>query len=295
LKIASDNQVCQLKPGQMLVDEHSDGHYVVLKFQVACPTTVSGLAINYQLLFDLDRQHRGLFKLSNFGSSQTHIFSPEKPLLQLELNNGGRTWQEFKNFSHEGVWHIWAGYDHLLFLISLLLPSALIRSNQSWQPQLRYGEVFFEVAKVVTSFTIAHSITLSLTALGYISLPSRLVESAIAASVLFAALNNIYPIYQKRRTLLAFSFGLIHGMGIASVLLDMGLEKAQRVWSLLGFNIGVELGQLFVVALVLPFITLLSRNRHYPNLALRWGSAMIAGIALVWLAERSLDFKMLNL
>ena len=145
---------------------------------------------------------------------------------------------------------------------------------------------------VVTAFTLAHSITLSLAVLGYISLPTRWVESTIAASVALAALNNIYPVFVHRRTWFAFSFGLIHGMGIASVLLDMGLPDGQRILSLLGFNIGVEAGQLAIVSVALPLIAWLSQYRYYPALVMKLGSAGIVTIALVWLAERSLDFQM---
>jgi hypothetical protein len=184
------------------------------------------------------------------------------------------------------------GYDHILFLLSLLLPAALVRENSSWRPKQRFSQAFWDVLAVVTAFTLAHSITLSLAALGYISLPTRWVESAIAASVAIAALNNIYPVFVHRRTWFAFSFGLIHGMGIASVLLDMGLPDGQRVLSLLGFNLGVEVGQLAIVSMALPLITLLSHYRYYPKLVMKSGSACIVIVALVWLAERSLDFQM---
>ncbi|MGD0961265.1 MAG: HupE/UreJ family protein [Methylomonas sp.] len=291
LSISANQQTCALTPSDIMADEHSDGHYAVLIFQGVCLAEIKQLAVNYRLFFDLDPQHRGLLKLTDGAHTDTAIFSPEHVDLAFTLNSPDRPIQELFNFAYEGVGHIWAGFDHLLFLLSLILPAALVRKNAGWQPKPRLSLVFWDVFKVVTAFTLAHSITLSLTALQFIALPSRWIESAIAASVLFAALNNIYPRFIDRRAWFAFGFGLIHGMGIAGVLLDMGLADGQRVLSLLGFNLGVEAGQLAVVSVALPLIAWLSRYRYYPILVLKSGSIAIAGIALVWLAERSLDFQ----
>jgi hypothetical protein len=291
LTISADQQLCPLTAGELLVDEHSDGHYAVLKFRAACPAVIQQLQLAYRLFFDIDPQHRGLLKLTKPQHTDTAIFSPEHRQLQFTLNIARQPFRELLNFAYEGVGHIWSGYDHLLFLLSLILPAALVRDRGVWLPKPGFAPVFWDVFQVVTAFTLAHSITLSLTALQFIALPSRWIESAIAASVLFAALNNIYPRFVPRRAWFAFGFGLIHGMGIAGVLLDMGLADGQRAWSLLGFNLGVEAGQLALVSLALPLIAWLSRYRYYPPLVLKMGSLGIAGVAGVWLAERSLDFQ----
>jgi len=292
LEIAVNQQNCPLKPTDILVDEHSDGHYAVLNFQAACLAEAQQLSIAYRLFFDLDPQHRGLLRLIRNERTDTTIFSPDRKQVEFVLSSVRKPWQELLNFAYEGVWHIWIGFDHILFLLSLLLPAALVREDSSWRPKQSFSRAFWDVLAVVTAFTLAHSITLSLAALGYISLPTRWVESAIAASVAIAALNNIYPVFVHRRTWFAFSFGLIHGMGIASVLLDMGLPDAQRVLSLLGFNLGVEAGQLAIVSVALPLIALFSQYRYYPALVMKLGSACIVTIALFWLAERSFDFQM---
>jgi len=151
---------------------------------------------------------------------------------------------------------------------------------------------FIDVLKVVTAFTLAHSITLTLAALSLIALPSRLVESAIAASVVLAALNNLVPLFRGRRPLAAFAFGLIHGFGFASVLTDLGLPRGALLASLFGFNLGVEIGQLSIVAVFLPLAFLLRRTWLYRQL-LTFGSLLIALIALVWLVERVGDIKLL--
>ncbi|MET0981731.1 MAG: HupE/UreJ family protein, partial [Telluria sp.] len=148
-----------------------------------------------------------------------------------------------------------------------------------------------DVLRIVTAFTLAHSLTLSLAVLGALSLPSRLVESAIAASVVLAALNNLWPLYHRWRALVAFGFGLIHGFGFASVLADLGLPQGALVLSLVGFNVGVELGQLAIVALFLPLAFALRRGLFYRRMVMTGGSACIALAALVWLAERALDLQ----
>ena len=145
---------------------------------------------------------------------------------------------------------------------------------------------------MVTAFTIAHSITLALAALSVVTLPSRLVESAIAASVVLAALNNLWPLVQRARWLVAFTFGLIHGFGFASVLADLGLPQESLVVALLGFNLGVEAGQLVIVAVFLPLAYAVRETWFYRRAVVAGGSGLIAVIAAVWLAERALDLKL---
>lgn len=292
LDMALDSQACPVQAGELMVDEHSDGHYAVLKFQAACSLVAERLSISYRLFFDLDPQHRGLLSLIRNGRAETAVFSPERRQTDFEPDKDDAPWRALAHFSYEGVWHIWIGFDHILFLLSLLLPAALVWEKPGWRLKPGLSAVIWDVLAVVTAFTLAHSLTLSLAALHYISLPSRWVESAIAASVALAALNNIYPLLVHRRVWFAFGFGLIHGMGIASVLLDMGLPDAQRVLALLGFNVGVEAGQLAIVAVALPLIVGSSRYRLYPALVMKFGSMSIVAIALVWLAERSLDFQL---
>ena len=181
------------------------------------------------------------------------------------------------------MWHIWIGIDHVLFLVSLLLPAVLVAT--------RFAPVFWDVFKVVTAFTVAHSITLALAALSIIELPSRLVESAIALSVVVAALNNIWPVVRGRRWMAAFAFGLLHGFGFASVLADLGLPRDALAVALLAFNLGVEAGQLVIVGAFLPLAFALRGTWFYRRVVLVGGSALIALVALLWLVERAFDLK----
>ncbi len=193
----------------------------------------------------------------------------------------------------EGVWHIWIGYDHILFLLSLLLPAVLRREAGHWQAIAGFSPALWEACKIVTSFTVDHSITLSLAVLGIVSLPSRLVESAIAASVVLVALNNLYPILRAHLWWVAFAFGLVHGLGFASVLIDLGLPGGALLTALVGFNLGVEVGQVVIVGVFLPLAFWMRHSWFYQRLVLGFGSLLIALVASVWLLERSLDLNLL--
>jgi hypothetical protein len=199
---------------------------------------------------------------------------------------------QFAAYAHEGIWHIWLGFDHILFLLSLLLPAVLVRRDGKWQATADFKGSFWDVARIVTAFTLAHSITLTLAALGLVSLPSRWVESAIALSVVLAALNNVFPLVERGRWIAAFAFGLLHGFGFAGALQDLGLPAGSLALSLAGFNIGVELGQLAIVAAFLPVAFALRSTWAYRRLVLAGGSTVIAAIAGVWLAERAFELPL---
>jgi len=286
LRLSGDGADCPAQATDLLADEHSDGHYAVLRFAARCPGEPQVLAIAYSLFSDLDPQHRGLLRLERGGRFDTHVFGPATPRFETAADAPRSPGKEFLGFAREGVWHIWIGYDHILFLLSLLLPAALVAVDGRWRAVPGFGRAAWDVVKIVTAFTLAHSITLSLAALGYVALPSRWVESAIAASVAVAALNNIGGWVLGRRSWLAFAFGLVHGLGFASVLLDLGLPRQMQILGLVGFNVGVELGQLAIVAAMLPLIASLSRYSFYSPLVMKFGSGCIAAVACLWLAER---------
>jgi hypothetical protein len=187
------------------------------------------------------------------------------------------------------------GYDHVLFLLALLLPAALRRVADRWEPTPDFLSAFCEVLAIVTAFTMAHSITLGLATLGLIALPSRLVESAIAASVVFAGISNLYPALAQRRRLVAFLFGLIHGFGFASMLSDLGLPKESLALSLVSFNLGVEVGQMAIAVMFLPFAYGLRKSWTYQRLVLVSVSLGIVALACTWLIERTLDLKLIPL
>jgi hypothetical protein len=158
---------------------------------------------------------------------------------------------------------------------------------------MSFRSVLAEVLRIVTAFTLAHSITLTLAAFGWVRPPSRLVECTIAASVIVAAANNLWPVLRGRPWLVAFAFGLVHGFGFANALADLGLRHAQLAEALLGFNLGVEVGQLAIVSVFLPVVFVLRRCLLYREFLLPVSSCAIAVMAAVWLTERLLDVKWL--
>jgi len=293
LQISTNNIECKKEINRNLLDNHTDGAYTILQFSVDCPQTTNNIKINYSLFFDFDTQHRGLIKLITDQGEQSFVFSPKNRTKTISLQNPDH-WQQLTDYTQEGVIHILAGFDHILFLLALLLPAVLYLKNNTWVASTSLKTSSIEVIKIVTAFTIAHSITLALASLNIIYLPSRLVESVIAVSVIVAATNNIYPFINKQRWKLAFFFGLIHGFGFSSVLQDLNLSPSNLAYSLVGFNLGVELGQLFIISIFLPTAYLIRKHWYYKKIILQFGSIATISLSCIWLLERSFDIKLLS-
>jgi hypothetical protein len=292
LHIQGDGVMGTLHITQLLVDDHSDGTYAVLRFDVDGLSYPTKLEISYHALFDIDPKHRGLVRLEENGATRLAVFGPENATQTFDLTKAVPR-SPFLTFLNEGIWHIWTGYDHIMFLLALLLPGVLVRRDDKWQPVPMARPAIVNILKIVTAFTVAHSITLSLSALGYVHLPSRLVESSIAASVVLAAFNNLVPFFAERGWMVAFAFGLLHGFGFANALRDLGLHAGQLAATLFGFNLGVEIGQLTIVAVFFPLAYSLRGLLFYKRCILQFGSAAIMVIASTWMAERVFDFKWL--
>lgn len=291
LTLLSGGRACLLSVGEQLLERHTDGAYSVLPLSGQCESG-GPLSVDYRLLFDLDAQHRGLLKLTDGSRTTSAIFPVENPVQLFSLQDvPASSTSTLTGFIADGIKHIAIGFDHILFLIALLLPAVLIREGGKWRPVATLPKALLHVAGIVSAFTVAHSITLSLATLGVVSPPSRWVESLIALSVVITAVDNIVPCLPRRRWLVAFAFGLIHGFGFASVLQELNLPGADLMLSLVGFNAGVELGQLGLVAMVLPAACLLRARAAYPRFAVAGGSMMIAVIATGWLLERSLHLE----
>ena len=165
---------CTMQVVEHLVDKHTDGTYAVLRLSGSCPSKTQALAVNYRLLFDVDRQHRGLLRLELDRVSHTAVLGPDTGVLNVKAGETSRMAQ-FGQYLWEGIWHIWIGFDHILFLLALLLPAVLVHEARRWTGVRSFRVALTEVLWVVTAFTVAHSITLTLAALQIISLPSRWV------------------------------------------------------------------------------------------------------------------------
>lgn len=204
--------------------------------------------------------------------------------LKINLAQGS-WWKGFQNMVALGMQHIKEGTDHLLFLLVLLLPSMLLVNGNRWG---RFGGTRYSIThllKIVTAFTIGHSVTLLIGAMEILKLPARPVEILIAFSILVSAIHALRPIFPGKETYVAAGFGLIHGLAFASILANLHLSGGAMALSILGFNLGIEVMQLIVVAFIIPWLIMLSRTWFYR--IVRITGACFAGIAaLAWIIER---------
>ncbi|MCB0641529.1 MAG: HupE/UreJ family protein, partial [Phaeodactylibacter sp.] len=197
----------------------------------------------------------------------------------------GSNWSGFVAMVRLGTHHIAEGVDHLLFLLVLLLPATLLPSGHRWTSFAGTRNSIFNILKIVTAFTVGHSLSLILGALGWVALPSQPVEIFIACTVLIAAIHALRPLFFKRELYVAALFGLVHGLAFSTVLSELHLETGELIYSILGFNIGIELMQVLIIFLTIPWLILLSKNGHYKYL--RIAGAVVAIVAsLAWIIER---------
>ena len=236
-----------------------------------CPVPIDHLAIHYLLFFDIDVSHRSLGRLLLPGGEEQFLFDRSLTHFELEVARPPvRSRVDlFGRVFILGVEHIIIGYDHILFLLALLIVSVH----------------FWQMVKIASAFTVAHSITLALAWYGVVDLPSRIVESAIAISIAFVAIENIMSRRFGHRWLLAGGFGLVHGLGFYSALRDLGLGQTDMATTLLAFNLGVEAGQIAVIGLVYGPLVLWRRQQWYQPSA-RACSAIILVVASWWIFER---------
>ncbi|QFZ84792.1 HupE/UreJ family protein [Variovorax paradoxus] len=275
------------------IDNRIDGAYLVLQMQAPC-SAAAALSIDYRLFQDVDPTHRGLLRAQTQSAAAPMLRSldPSAGPVSIEWADTREASPPARFFA-DGIHHILIGYDHILFLICLLLPAVLQRKHGVWTPVLAWKDAAWPMLGIVTMFTIAHSITLALAGLKIVTISPHLIEPAIAITIIVAALDNIRPVLRGRRRLFSFLFGLIHGFGFAGALGEIELPTRQFVLALLQFNLGVEAGQLAVVAVALMVLLALRNWRRYPPLVLHGGSMAAVVVATVWLCERVLDVKVL--
>ena len=212
---------------------------------------------------------------------------PSNTIPPLQVNQaGGGLWQGLRGMIALGMQHIAEGTDHLLFLLVLLLPAPLLVSGKRWAGfgGLRYS--LYRLLRVVTAFTLGHSLTLLVGALGWVHLPSQPVEVLIAFSILISAIHAWRPLFPGREAYVAAGFGLMHGLAFADTLTNLNLDAGRMALSILGFNIGIELMQLLVIAVTVPWLILLSRTLVYSSIRVT-GALLAAIAALAWVTERS--------
>lgn len=275
LALRSDASTCTLHFSKGGIVPHSDGPYLRVGIDASC--TEAATHADYSLFFSRDPQHHGLLDAGDGAK----IFTKEVRSLPLAPSAA----PGFAAMVKDGVFHIWTGADHLLFLITLLLPAVLMKHGEDQEAET-LRSTFAGILKTVTAFTVAHSLTLAAGALGMPTPASLLVESAIAASIVVAAIDNVRPIFRGRRWVVAFGLGLLHGFGFSGVLRDLGLRGAPLLKALLAFNGGVEIGQIAVLAVVVPLLFSLRRFPSYERRVVPIASVVVALIAAVWIVER---------
>lgn len=289
LVIEVDEQAIPFEFQSQSVVLHNDGLYVRQRFTATSTITdAKFLVVRYQFFTQSDKLGRAFFKVAMRDEEISSVFDQSNSIQRFALGEGKR-WSTIGLFTKEGAKHIWEGADHLLFLLTLLLPG-LILTGQSAAPGdagklgKRQAEKF--ALKVITAFTLAHSITLACSVLGWVRLPDRLIESMIAVSIMVSALLNLQSRFRVSHWKLAFVFGLIHGMGFANGLKELGLSNRYFGETLFAFNLGVELGQLTAVTLVAVPVLLVARRPESKLQVLRFGSVAVFLTSVVWLGQR---------
>jgi len=277
------------------------GRYIQIPFRVGgLAAQIEEIGVTYDVLFDRDPGHRGLLiiqanRRTGYENPAEHValrFDSSTRHRKLDLT-GKRLDNAFVVFLREGIDHIWFGIDHILFLIALLLPTVLRREKGRFTPVDSFATALWNVAGVITIFTLAHSVTLSLAALEIVTLSPRIVEPIIALSIAIAAFDLVVPIFRGRIWLVVFVFGLFHGFGWATALRELGLERTNLLQPLVGFNLGVEVGQLAIVLAVFPVLWLVRRWNGYSRVVVPGAALILIGVALCWFVERTFDIAIL--
>jgi hypothetical protein len=281
LNVARAGDECALRLNDLLLTQHMGEPHVSAQLEATCPRGTD-LRIASTLFADQDASQKTLLEVtspagrfSGMLSAGERWVTPEQPSWHATL----------ARFVWQGMWHVWIGYDHIAFLLLLLLPSVLQRSARGWQAVASAKQATHDVLIVITAFTVAHSITLALATTGIVRPPVRIVEASIAASIVVAALLNFYPDAWRWRLRLAFAFGLMHGFGFANALAGLG-ERRGLAPALAGFNFGVELAQLTVVLAVLPWLLRARSSAFYSARFVPATSIAAAMAGALWFTQR---------
>jgi hypothetical protein len=276
-------------------------NYVILPFRVdrkfdSVPRT---FAVTFNPFFDEIENRDALLLIGNDWQSGV-IDNGEGVFLRYTPGNDTQTvgldsgawWKTMGASVKLGVDHIKTGPDHILFIFVLLLPSVLMLGAAGWRAAPTFGSALWRILKIATMFTLAHTITFTLAGLGVLPLPpSKFVEAVIAISIAMAALHNLYPLTKNKEWAIAFGFGLFHGMGFASLVEDLDVSRKTQLISLLGRNVGIEIGQVAVIILAFPALFLLRRTSAYRGVFVV-GSVLLSVVSVGWMIERVFEVEL---
>ena len=283
LSLQRGGAACKLRVTDIALAERAGLNHLSVVFGASC-AKAGLLVVGGPLFLSGDASQRVLVSLTRGKSQLAGVIGAETP--SWAEPERPSAWASFARFVGEGVWHVLIGYDHIAFVLLLLLPSVLRSVDGRWQGATRLSEVTRDIVTIVTAFTVAHSTTLALAVTGTVHLPTQPIEVAIAASIAFAAGINLLPRLSRLRLPLAFGFGFVHGFGFANALGEIDAGGTTLLPLLAGFNIGVEIAQLAIVALVLPLIYLARGTRWYATGVMPLGSCALGAAGVVWLLQR---------
>ena len=294
LTLTQGGSECRVFPAELMVDYHAGSAYAVLPFSTECASH-GRLQLRYRLLFDIDPSHRGLLTVADRQQIRSEVLTPEHA--EIAMDAGPTTLaDQVTQFLRFGFDHILLGYDHLLFIAVLLITAALRRPEGSgWVAIDSLWRVLVETTKTLTAFTLAHAIVLTGAVLGTVSVPGRLVEPAVALTIMLAAFDNIRPILPRLRWQVAFLFGLIHGLSFASALGPMRLPPLNLAVALGSFNLGVEVGQISLALLLVPIVFAVRYESIYHCLVAPAVSLAAFSLAAIWLVDRVFVLDLLPL
>jgi HupE / UreJ protein len=298
---------CAWRVTDRALERRNDGAYAVMFLASDCVLNQAPV-IRYSLFREIDPTHRGIARVQRTGEPLVLLMldptqvaagaaggaaAPAATQGSAAGAGGPHTSAGRWEFLREGIRHILTGYDHVLFLLCLLLPSVMRRTPDGWRPVAHLSQAVLPVVGIVSAFTVAHSITLALAALKLVSLSPAFIEPAIAVTIILAALDNVLPIFPVRRVVVTFFFGLIHGFGFAGVLAELNLPTSAFAWALLQFNLGLEVGQLLIVVCVTALLFLLRQRPRYRSWVIRGGSFAAMLVGVLWLIERTANVSLL--
>ena len=283
IALGRGGQSCALHFKDMALAERAGQNFLSVTLSGACPRQ-GLLAVSGSLFMSGDASQRVLLSSARGRERLTGVLSASAPAWNEPAR--ASAWASFARFVREGVWHVALGYDHIAFVLLLLLPSVLRPVGGQWRSAEGLSQVAREIVTIITAFTIAHSTTLALAVTGMVHVPTQPIEVAIAASIAVAGGLNLLPKLSRLRLPLAFGFGFVHGFGFANALSEIDAGGTALLPLLAGFNIGVELAQLMLVAAILPLIYAARGTRWYATGVLPLGSCALGAAGVVWLLQR---------
>lgn len=278
LRLTTWDTACTLTDLQQETIPTSRNRIVHLSY--TCPRKIEDLTVTSALFLDLDEKHVQIIRLARPDNPKYFLQEGMLSVKNFKFHiadvetGGSAILSRILSFFRLGVEHLLTGYDHILFLLSIIIVSVR----------------FLEVVKIITAFTVAHSLTMALAFFGILSIPSQWVESAIALTIVYVAMENLFGRILLRRWVLTFLFGLIHGLGFVGVLKDITISREELIVSLISFNIGIEAGQLIVLSVSLPLLMYI-KKQPWGTKFYRLASLLFGLLGLIWFGERALNLR----